>query len=509
MKTRDRQAYETLAQRFAMVGKLTSVRMLLFWDAQTVMPKGASWGRGEQVAALQELSSDIISEHETQALLVEAENNSEVLDESERANLREMRRLWKRGQAVPATLLAQTARLSQKLQVNWQEAKKLSRFDLFAPGFQELLTLYKEAASAVGEALDLSPYEALMDEYDPGVTSEIVGPLFKELETYLPELRREVLEKQSHWPKPIDIEGDFSVSKQRQFSKQIAAMVGHTDEHNRIDEAPHPFMLPRCPGDARFTTRYDTNKFRAAIKFTLHEAGHAMYELNLPRTLAFQPAGYARGATMHESQSLILDMQAGRSVELLGCLAPRMCEAFTGSGNGWNLSNIFNIYRRINEGYLRSDADEISYLLHILLRYKIERALFADELSVQDIPDAWNQLSEELFGKTPPNDSLGCLQDIHWSAGWIGYFPSYALAAALAAQFFSSAVTDDLAILPALSEGDLHPLIAWGREHVHRKASLQSFNEIVVNATGHPLNAEALKRHLRRRYLEEPIPGEQ
>ena len=228
-----------------------------------------------------------------------------------------------------------------------------------------------------------------------------------------------------------------------------------------------------------------------------------MYEFNLPRKHAFSPAGFARGASAHESQSLMLEMMAGRSKEFLRFLAPLLHEYFGGEARSWTALNVLNYFRRVDDDFIRVEADEVSYPLHVILRYRLERALLSGDLAVDDIPDAWNELFRKLFGRVPPNHAKGCLQDIHWAAALFGYFPNYALGEALAAQLFGRAKSEDAAILPALSRGDFKPYFNWVRPRIHAQASLKSFDDIVIGATGAKLSGAALKRHLRARYLDE------
>jgi len=230
-----------------------------------------------------------------------------------------------------------------------------------------------------------------------------------------------------------------------------------------------------------------------------------MYELNLPRAQAFSPAGFARGASAHESQSLMLEMMAGRSKEFLAFLAPLLHEYLGGGAACWSRTNILNFFRRLDDDYIRVNADEISYPLHVILRYRLERALLSGDLAVDDIPGAWNEMFTKMFGRTPPDHARGCLQDIHLAAGYFGYFPNYALGEALGAQLFERATADDPSIVPALAQGDFKPYFAWVRPRIHEQASLKSFDDIVIAATGSKLSGAALKRHLKKRYLDEAL----
>jgi carboxypeptidase Taq len=503
----DNRAYAVLNERFSTAAKLGGARALLFWDSQTNMPAGGAWSRGEQIAAIDSTTKGLISAPDAAELFSTADEAVGALTETERVNLMEMRRVWGHSAAVPADLVIAKARLSGALQGDWLAAKKANDFSLFARGFAELLPLHREIAAAKGEALGLEPYDALMDEVDPGLTTALVDPIFNDLETYLPQLLAEAVERQAAWPAPVPFSGDFSADRQRLLAYELLGAVGHTLQHSRIDEAPHPFALAGSPGDVRITTRFDADNIRFAILATLHEAGHALYEANLPRDLAFSPAGAARGATAHESQSLMVEMQAGRSREFLSFLAPRLQAAFGGDAESWTFDNVLNTWRRVGSGYIRVEADEISYPLHIVLRYRIERALLSGDLAVADLPGAWSDMSQKLFGRRPPTDALGCLQDIHWAIGMFGYFPNYALGATFAAQLFERAVADDASIKDKLASGDFAPYRAWVAPHIHHRASQVSFSQLVEDATGASLSATALKRHLRQRYIEEAAPG--
>ncbi|MEJ0027118.1 MAG: carboxypeptidase M32 [Rhizomicrobium sp.] len=497
--------YARAAAKFALSCKLASIEALIDWDAQTNMPKGGSWARGEQRGALAEITTDLTGSPEIGALLDEAQGYADALDDADRANLAEMRRLFVHRAAVPKDLVVERARVSQALQAAWLEAKATGDFSLFAPGFKKLMAIHKEVAAAKGAALGLAPYDAMMDEMDPGLTSAVIDPIFDDLAASLPGILADVRERQKSWPDVLEFHGDFSVARQKALSQRLAAVVGHSPENSRIDEAPHPFSMPHSPGDVRFTTRFSEDKFRYAVMATMHEAGHSMYELNLPRRLAFSPVGFARGASAHESQSLMLEMMAGRSREFLAFLGPLLHEYLGGDPAPWAPRNLLNFVRRVDDDFIRVNADEISYPLHVILRYRLERALLSGDLGVDDIPGAWNEMFGKLFGRMPPDHAKGCLQDIHWAAALFGYFPNYALGEALAAQLFETACSEDLQILPALGRGDFKPYFAWVRPRIHEQASLKSFDDLVVAATGAKLSGEALKRHLRRRYLEETL----
>ena len=281
---------------------------------------------------------------------------------------------------------------------------------------------------------------------------------------------------------------------------RLMTRLGFDFDHGRLDISLHPFC-GGTPDDVRITTRYDESDFRGALMGVLHETGHAMYERGLPAGWRRQPVGEARGMAVHESQSLLVEMQACRSREFTEFLAPVLREVFGRSGPEWEAENLYRLNTRVKRSFIRVDADEVTYPAHVILRYRLERALIDGSLVLKDLPGAWNDGMRTLLGIVPPDDRLGCLQDIHWYDGAFGYFPTYTLGAMLAAQLFDAAKRADPTILPGIAGGDFAPLFAWLRAHVHGKGSLLSAAELVMQATGRPLDARIYERHLETRYL--------
>ncbi|MFA7431455.1 MAG: carboxypeptidase M32, partial [Rhodospirillaceae bacterium] len=272
--------------------------------------------------------------------------------------------------------------------------------------------------------------------------------------------------------------------------------------HGRLDTSAHPFC-GGTPDDVRITTRYDEADFAQAIMGVLHETGHGLYERGLPPDWRGQPVGKARGMSVHESQSLLMEMQACRSREFLTFAAPVMAQAFGGAGPEWDPDALYRRAIRVERGFIRVDADEVTYPAHVILRTKLERAMIAGDLEIADLPGAWNEGFRKLLGVAVPNDRLGCLQDIHWYDGAWGYFPTYTLGAMTAAQLFAAAKDAVPEIPDRIAAGDFAPLVAWLREAVHSKASSLPTDELLTQATGKPLDAGVFKAHLKRRYLGE------
>jgi len=298
----------------------------------------------------------------------------------------------------------------------------------------------------------------------------------------------------------LPLDGPFSVEAQRRLGEGLIRVIGFDFAHGRLDVSAHPFTGGTAD-DVRITTRYDEKDFARALMGVLHECGHALYEAGLPRDWRRQPVGRARGMVLHESQSLLMEMQACRSAEFIAFAAPRMREAFARSGPAWEVGNIHKLYTRVAPGYIRVDADEVTYPLHIMLRYRLERAVLGGDLKLADLPGAWKEGMRELLGIVPPDDGLGCLQDIHWPDGAWGYFPTYTLGALAAAQLFAAARRANPGLMEAIGKGDFAPLLAWLRVRVHGQGSIADTDTILSQATDAPLGTAAFKAHLESRYL--------
>ncbi len=491
--------YENLETRFRQLGILNEATAILGWDAATLMPEGAAGSRAEQLAVLRRMSHDILTGPETGDLLEGAASQRD-LDLWRQANLREMRRLWVHATAVPGDLVEAFSRACSACEMKWREARAASDFPSVLPDLQEVLSLVREVAAAKSDRLGVSPYDALLDEYEPGGRTAAIDVLFAELATFLPGLIEAVIARQAALPPPAEPEGPFPVEAQRAAGIALMTQLGFDFNHGRLDVSRHPFC-GGTPDDVRITTRYDEADFGRALMGVLHETGHALYERGLPAEWRLQPVGHARGMSLHESQSLLIEMQACRSPEFATFSAPLLRRTFGGSGPAWEPQNLHKLATVVKRSFIRVDADEVTYPAHVILRYRLERAMIAGDLALADLPGAWNDGMRELLGVAPPDDRHGCLQDIHWYDGAWGYFPTYTLGAMTAAQLFDAATRADPAIRPSLAEGNFAPLLAWLRTNVHGKASSLSTDEIIRDATGRSLDAKVFEAHLRRRYL--------
>lgn len=493
-------AYQDLESRFARQGAVKEAMSVLYWDNATVMPTGGAGDRQAQIMTLEGIAHEMVTMPDLGGMLDRAETQNE-LDPWQRANIREMRRTWLHATAVPASLVEAHVKASLECEMIWREARPADDFAAVKPALQKTLDLTREIAVAKAEKFGVSRYDALLDQYEPDGKSAEIDRLFDDLCGFLPETIAAIIEHQARKPAPLEPEGPFPIEAQRRLGLRMMAAIGFDFDHGRLDVSLHPFC-GGTPDDVRITTRYEEDNFSRALMGVLHETGHAMYERGLPAAWRRQPVGHARGMSLHESQSLLIEMQACRSRSFMEFAAPVIAETFGGTGAAYSVDNLYRHNTRVKRSLIRVDADEATYPAHVILRYHLEKAMIEGDLGLDDLPGAWNDGMQELVGITPPNDRYGCLQDIHWYSGSFGYFPTYTLGAMTAAQLFAAATEQEPRILPALERGDFVPLMAWLRQNIHGRAASVSAETLLKDATGSRLETTAFKAHLRRRYLE-------
>ncbi len=490
--------YQVLEQRFARMGALTEAAGMLHWDMAAVMPEGGHESRAEQLATLNVISHEMLTARETGDLLATAQDVG--LDDWQKANLREMKRLYTHATALTPDFVEASTKARAACEKTWREARPKGDFKLVLPKLQTVLDLARESAVAKGSKLGLSPYDALMDEFEPGARAAEITPIFDSYAAFLPEFLGRVLEHQKRRPAIIEPKGPFSIETQKKLGEKLMAVIGFDFSHGRLDTSLHPFC-GGTPDDVRITTRYNEAQFADAMMGVVHETGHAMYERGLPAAWRRQPVGNARGMALHESQSLIIEMQAARSPAFCRFVSPLLNATYPGNEAAFTPENLARFYTRVEPSFIRVSADEVTYPAHVILRYRLEQALISGDLKLLDLPGAWNEGMKQLLGLTVTNDREGCLQDIHWFDGAFGYFPCYSLGAMIAAQFFAAATRATPSIPTAIESGDFSPLISWLRTHVHALGSSLTSPEIIKAATDRPLDAGIFRRHLEERYL--------
>jgi carboxypeptidase Taq len=493
--------YQQLETEFRRLHAFRGAASLLRWDAVVMMPRGSSDVRGEQLAALEIESHTLLTSPRVSRLLERAEANLQGLDDWQKANLREMRRERDHAIATPQALVSRLAKATALAEVRWIEAKEKSDFALFAPHLEEVVGLVRDKAQVLSKALNLEPYDALIDQFSPGLTTAEIDKIFTSLKRRLPGLIQEVIDLQTKKP-PLSIAGKFSKSKQKQLSLEVMKALGFPFERGRLDESEHPFT-GGVPGDIRVTTRFSNVEPITGLMGVLHECGHAMYDFGLPEKWRDQPVGHDRGMTMQESQSLLLEMLIGRNRPFLNYVQPLLIKHFGVSGPEWEPENLYRVAINVQRSLIRVDADEVTYPVHIVLRYELEQRILNGDLKVKDLPEAWDASMEARLGVKAANAAEGCLQDIHWAGGAFGYFPSYALGAVIAAQLYESIRNDYPALDDDIATGKFTELFAWLRERVHGYGARVTTPELIKAATGKPLSAAAWLRYVEAKYLAE------
>ena len=498
MSTYARPAYDLLADRFARIATLSEAGEMLGWDANTFMPQGGAEARADQLAVLAGVAHEMLTAPEVAAEFLAAEMPANAW---QAANLSLMQAAHLRATALPADLVQAERRAQSACEMAWREARANADFAHVAPHLEEVVRLARARGEALAGPLGLSPYDALMDGFQRGVTAADVEPVFARLEAFLAEALPRAEALQAARPAPLKLNGHFPAETQEALCKRLAGLAGLNFNNARLDRSLHPFC-GGTPTDVRITTRYNEADPAQAIMGVLHETGHGLYERGLPTAWRRQPVGQAAGMAAHESQSLILEMQAARGDAYIGFLASELSAAF-GPQPAMQPDNLARLWRRVERGQIRVEADELTYPAHIIFRFRLERALIAGDLAVRDLPAAWNDAMQAALGISPPNDAAGCLQDIHWYDGLFGYFPSYTLGAMAAAQLMQAARSDLPDLDAAIAAGDLSPLIRWLNTHVHAHGNQLGFSDLLVAATGRKLDADCFERHLTGRYLQE------
>ena len=484
-------AYDDLMARERDSAALAQVAGRLGWDQETMMPRGAAEQRAEEIGAIQAVLHERRTDPARGHLLAEAEEEADPGDAQMQAELRLIRRDHERATRVPARLAVELARLASRAQGEWAEARATDDFAGFAPTLAEMLALKREEAAAVAGTGD--GYDALLDDYEPGMTADALERLFAEMRPRLVDLRQAALA--APWPKAS---GQFPHEAQMRLAREVARRFGYDFTRGRLDLAVHPFSSG-SGDDVRITTRVNLSDPFNCLYSTIHETGHACYEQGIDPDYRLTPLGQGVSMGVHESQSRIYENQLGRSRAFCGWLYGRMVDAFGDFGIA-DEDAFYRAVNRVHRGHIRTEADEVQYNLHIMLRFDLERALIAGDLAVRDLEAAWNDRFAADFGHKVRRASEGVLQDVHWSVGLFGYFPTYSLGNVYAGCLHA-AMRADLPDLDArLAEGE--PAIAgeWLRERVQRHGGLFLPVDLIAQAAGAPVSAAPLLDYLEEKF---------
>lgn len=490
-------AYQQLHRTFARLSHFSHLGAIAGWDMHTMMPAGGSQARGAALAELSVLQHQILTAPQVADWLAQAEQ--EKLTSMELANLNEMRRRYQNAVLLPERLVEEKSIAGTRCEHAWRTQRPNNDWRGFAANLRDVVRLSREEADIRAAAAGNGRYDALLDVFEPGMTSAELDRIFGDLKQWLPDLLQQVVAKQAA-EDCLSPAGPFSVERQRHLGRQVMSLLGFNFNGGRVDVSAHPFC-GGVPQDVRITTRYSEGEFLSALMGIVHETGHARYEQNLPREWLGQPVAEARSTAIHESQSLLFEMQLARSEAFLKLLLPLAVEQF-GQQPALTEANFIRLNQRVRPGFIRVDADEVSYPAHVILRYEIEQALIEAEIEVDDIPALWEEKMKRYLGvDTGGNYRDGCMQDIHWTDGAFGYFPTYTLGAMYAAQLFQALRRALPQLDGAIAAGDLSSLFTWLQQHIWRHGSSLSTSALIRQATGETLNPQHFRHHLQQRYL--------
>ncbi len=492
-------AYQELERIFAKLHRIGGISGIMHWDAAVMMPEKSAPERAEQLAFLHSLHHETLATKKVGEKIQAAKQRAEDLNDWQKANLRLMEHSWLHATAVDEKLVVALSKAGSECEMAWRKARGENDFKTFAKYMKKVLKLVREMAVAKAEKLKLSKYDALLDQYDSGRKSVEIDAIFSDLKKFLPGFLDKVLTRQKK-KKIIPISGKFPIATQKQLGKKMMKKIGFDFAHGRLDTSHHPFC-GGGPGDVRITTRYYEDNFLPSFMGVLHETGHALYEFGLPEKWRTQPVGGALGMSVHESQSLFIEMQIARSYEFCEFAAPVTAKEFKRPGKEFSAENLYNTVTCVKPGLIRVEADEVTYPAHVILRYEIEKDLISGGMEIDDLPERWSKGMRELLDVKVPNDKDGCMQDIHWTDGSFGYFPTYTLGAMTAAQLAKAMKKQLPGIMREIQRGDFKNMRKWLAENLHSHGSHYTAEELLKKSTGSALNASAFKEHLQNRYL--------
>ena len=488
------ESYQHLLDRSEQLTNVRMASMALAWDQRVMMPDGGTPARAGQLSTLSSLGHELLVDEAVGEWLDDLEGAS--LDEEQSAIVREIRREYERSAEVPADVVERLTRHQSETQQVWQEAKAEDDFEHFAPALEDLIDLQRERAGAIDPAAN--PYAVMYEDSNPYLPLETVEEIFADLREHLVPLIADIDERGRELPEPF-AGHTYDEETQMALCEEVLDLLGYDRNHGRLDTAPHPFMSGN-QFDARITTRFDESDLLGALGATIHEFGHATYQLGLRRDEYATPLGSPRSSGVHESQSRFWENHVGRTREFWELFLPTVKDHFP------HLEDVTaeEAYAAANRVYpdnlIRVEADELTYHLHIILRCEIDRAFVEGELPVEEIPNVWNDKMEEYLGVRPDTDAEGCLQDTHWSYGFAG-FQGYTVGSVLAAQL-DAAMREDLDVDGCISDGEFDPLRDWMTEHVHRHGQRYPTEELIEVATGEPFTAEYFLEYVDEKYTE-------
>jgi len=490
-----KETYDNLIKEIGEVEIMSQIGSLLSWDQEVMMPENGGALRAEQLAWVSKAIHEKITDQKIGDMLDKLESETDH-DEIQDANIRLIREQYNKATKKPSWFVEELARHNSKSLKSWQKARAEDDFSIFRDDLKKMIDFNRQLADFLG--WEDNRYDALLDIYETGLTVKQVDPLFEGLRNSLVPLVKSVMEKgkqeNDDW-----IDGNvFPIESQENISQYVAKALGFNFDAGRRDKSTHPFCGGPNPDDVRWTTRYDESEPFGSLYGSMHEVGHALYEQGRPRDLDLQPAGHAVSLGIHESQSRLWENQIGRSLEFCEWVLPLWKKEFPHMSET-TIDQFWRAVNRTEPSLIRVEADEATYNLHIMIRYEIEKKLINGDLEVDDLPNAWNDAYETYLGIRSPNNSLGVLQDVHWSMGAFGYFPTYTLGNLYAAQLLEAARKDLTELEEQIRQGDFNHLLTWMRKHIHARGSILKPEDLILEVTGKLPTPEPFVSYLRNK----------
>lgn len=489
------KAYQGLKKIFERNSILSDIDNILQWDLSTIMPENSRDNRTKQLLLLSELKCEIFSDGKVKKLFKTV--NKDNLNNIDHSNFREMQKAFVYFDTVPKKLIKKKTEMVAKCEGKWRKAKIQKKFNLVKKEMSELIKIVREESKFLSEIYECSKYDALLKCYEQSFSTKQIEVYFKDLQDFINKKYDIIVNNQvrTKYEK-------INISEKQQFelSKFFMKKLGFDFKRGRLDKSAHPFCGGSI-GDVRITTRINTDNNFSAFEAVMHETGHALYEQNLPKNWSHQPAGKSGGMALHESQSLFIEMQIMKSKEFIKYLTKVLNQKFLNQKSKTNFNDLYNTFNKVEKSFIRVEADEVTYPLHVILRFNIEKQIIENEVSTEELPDIWNSEFKKIFKMEIKDDSDGCLQDIHWYAGLFGYFPTYTLGAMISAQLAHQFRKDIKNLDKFINVGDLKIINRWLKKNIHQKASFFSTDEILRMVTGKSLNLNYFTKYLQKKYI--------
>lgn len=488
-----------LVQKYREILMLDEINSLLHWDLDVNLPEYAVSGRAEQCACLTKLTARLWQDKELRMLLDSVSDDEEKLCLEERAIVRNLKWSSKYYTKVPEKTIIDFSKTSASALKAWQKAKQENNFKIFSPHLEKIVVLNKEIAGYLG--FDNNPYDALLDLYEPGLTASFCKGLFDELRPFLVAFLRKIKDSKHYGKENLMHCGscDYPIEKQKQLSEFVLLRMGYDFKAGRMDVSQHAFTIMLGQNDTRITNTYKTNDFSRSLMVGMHEGGHALYDQGIKKEYSNTPLRTGASFGIHESQSRFWETHVGRSPEFLEFIFPFLQAFYKEKLSNEVLDTVPTVFNRVRAGVIRTAADEVTYNLHIMLRFEIESGLINGAIKVQDLPELWREKMNDYLGVVPETDSDGVLQDVHWSHGYMGYFPSYAMGNLYAAQF-ASKMEENLDLKELIRHGEFSPIFHWLRENIHQHGGIYLPDELVKKVTGEKLNPKFFMDYIVGKY---------